>query len=254
MTEKICGLCKSEAENTICWNCQLGFRQTLLELRDLIDELETQISRQARNAPGEVGVGKSSEEPLPFDLGASLALDEVNTTLMFWATPPVGMDKYSGALAMADELLSKIPYFATTKDAPDLVTDVRKARSKAMRAVDREVAKVPLGECDCGRTVHARAEARFYRCRCGVLYSVEQTRRRLRELGAEQLVTAREAERLGDVRGVRLLAGTVNKWRARGQILCRLAGPGRGCDHPGNDHVYRFGDLLERIPDPAAAA
>ncbi|WP_305781422.1 hypothetical protein [Nocardia nova] len=243
--------CSGETENVICWNCQLGLRKTLIDLRGYIEDLHDQITRQTRNAAGQE-IGKSTEEPLPFDLNASNALDTVNTALMSWVDPPAGADKYAGAYAMIDELLGTIPRIATTETAPALIDDMRRVARIAEKAVDRKSGGVMLGVCPCGRPVHANPEREWYRCRCDRLFSVVATRERLQELGRDQLVTAQDAEKLGELRGQRLRAKTVTQWRRRGKVRCRLAYlEDDSCDHPGQEHRFRFGDLLSLLPAPS---
>lgn len=122
---------------------------------------------------------------------------------------------------------------------PQMFQEMEEVLAKAIKVVDRKIAKVWLGDCDCGRSVRAHPDRASVTCLCGALWDVKKAREELKALGEDQLVSAADAESLGEIYGAGIKKSTVRVWHHRGKITCLSQSCGKGCLH-----VYRFGDLL----------
>lgn len=125
---------------------------------------------------------------------------------------------------------------------PKMFRDFQKALENAEKAVDRKAAKVWLGECDCGRVIQSQPDEIAVLCVCGQLWHVEKVREAQRALGADQMVSAQDAQALGEAFGQQIKATTVITWARRGRLFCHVTGciKGNYCRH-----IFRLGDILD---------
>lgn len=123
---------------------------------------------------------------------------------------------------------------------PQMFREMEEVLSRAVKVVDRKIAKVWLGDCDCGRSIRAHPDRTTVTCLCGALWDVKKAREELKALGEDQLVSAADAESLGEIYGAKIKKSTIRVWHHRGKILCLSQSCDKGCSH-----VYRFGDLLD---------
>lgn len=123
---------------------------------------------------------------------------------------------------------------------PQMLREMDEVLAKAVSVVDRKIVRVWLGDCDCGRSVRAHPDRSSVTCQCGVLWDVAKAREELKVLGEDQLVSAADAESLGEIYGAKIKKSTVRVWHHRGKILCLRPSCDKTCKH-----AYRFGDILE---------
>ncbi|WP_157186565.1 hypothetical protein [Nocardia jiangxiensis] len=218
-------------------------RKILLDLREMIVELQLQVTRQSKGAPA---VGRGSGDPvLPFDVHASEVFDDLIKTLASWyggvseVDPLVlqGLDPVVKAHKLVDWHLRHYITVSRFEDGGLYFDDLRGILGKSMHAIGRRQPKMRLGECTCGRPVQARADQKAVACACGVVWGVGATRAAHVAQGAEQLVTAREAAQLGEISGRQLKPGTIQTWRRRGRLRSE------GKNHSG-EYLFRFGDIV----------
>lgn len=233
----------------ICNTCLGKLRKTLLDLDDMLSELQIQITRQTKSAP-QPGKSSGVEAPVLFDEKASDANSLVVETLADWYTlmraeNPRGVEALVLQGRDQDDKARRLMtwhlrHYVTIgchepKRYPD---EIAYTLRQATKAVDLKQSKHVIGECsECGRTVRAAASQKWKQCRCGQLYDVQASRQKLTQIGADQLVTARQAEGLGEIDGRRMKSKTILQWAARGKIE-----PADRNDEPWQ---FRFGDLLK---------
>lgn len=244
---KIQTACNNPTEDILCWGCLHLLRDTLLGIKEYAGELETQIARQDRGAPS---VGSGSGEPkLVFDVDASEARDHVDIVLSTWFAEHAPRESHAKLQGLTIEQRIKVLlawhlrhyiYTGRSDQAPEMLSDFDSVLARARQAVDRKSTRVWIGNCTCGNPVHAFPKQRsMATCACGQEYDPAQSRRELRVLGGEQLVTARQAEMLGEVWDRTIKKATVDKWQQRGRIECRS----ETCTK-GHTHEYRMSELL----------
>lgn len=78
-----CQQCSADTPDQLCWECLGKLRKILLDLREMIAELQLQVTRQSKGAPP-VGRGGSGDPVLPFDVDASDTFDDLIKTLARW--------------------------------------------------------------------------------------------------------------------------------------------------------------------------
>lgn len=141
---------------------------------------------------------------------------------------------------LANWFLAEYMRLGRLDTGPQMFREMDQVLSKAVAVVDRKIARVWLGDCDCGRSVRTHPDKSSVTCQCGVAWDVKKAREELKALGEDQLVSAADAESLGEIYGAKIKKSTIRVWHHRGKILCLSQSCSKGCSH-----VYRFGDLLE---------
>ncbi len=217
-----------------------------MKLYDQIDELQVQVTRQSVGAPS-VGSSGGHEQALPYDVGASNMADELRKVLTHWYIPKDTQEIVYVACMSAQIRtkwlalwhLSEFIRTARLESGPAMYAQMKAVAERSESAIDRKIAKVWVADCECGRTVRAHPDKAAITCECGETWDVAQARAEMKALGEEQLVTAREAESLGDVYGAQIRPATVRVWKHRGKLSCQRLYCENGCDH-----AYRFGDIL----------
>lgn len=240
-----CGKCSAPTDTYLCWDCTKALRKILIELKQMVTQLEIQVTRQAVGAksPG----GKSAETPLIFDAWASESADIVFQTLAAWSEEnPLGVDAYTRARRQAQWLVDNVVVLSQDENAADCLDEVTHALRVALRTIDRKANLIPLGVCDCGTSILARPWKKVVVCnKCDSAYDVQATRANLQQLGRDRIVTAQEAIALGELYGKALNRKTITTWVRRGKL--------QQGENASGVYTYRFGDLLdlcrERVAD-----
>lgn len=240
--------CHNDAEDyPLCFECVKLLGSLVKSLKEYADELETQITRQDRGAPT-VG-GGSGEPKLAYDHDASQARDGLEIILAHWfaaSTDPEAHAKLQGHTQerRIDILLAwfrhHCVYLGRSAGGPEILADLDQALNQAQRAVDRKNTKVWIGNCGCGKPVMAFPKQQAtVQCECGAEYDPQGSRRDLRVLGGQQVVTIRQAQKLGEVWGRKINPSTVRSWHRRQQLECQ-----GDCVEEGHIHTYLMSDLL----------
>ncbi len=257
MTDVSCGVCFGESGGYyMCFRCIQDLRCVLFSLSDLITELQTQVTKQSVGAPS-VGHSPSYEWKIPFDTDASSAAYSIHDTLTHWFLPQIGeeypffktdLSKISVDHYMISWFLSTCVETARLSTGPEMYNDFVDACKLAVDAIDRKESEAWVGDCDCGRSVRAYTDpdSPLYQpivmCACGELHIVSKARETLKQLGAEQIVSGKDAEALGEIYGFQIKRSTVRTWHARKQLECCRCFGEDVCD---GQHIYRFGDILD---------
>lgn len=242
-----CQRCGAHSGFALCWTCSKQLRILLVEVRELIDEIQVQVTRQAKSAPQP---GRSSGGwVLPFDAGASAAFDLLRQTVTTWSVylgaelRLQGMDSVPKSIVATEWLIENCITASRNDRAGQLFIDLEKVADRGLSVIGPKRSRTRIGICHCGRPVQARGDQQLVMCACGEVYDVAATQERLMREGlAECVVTATEAVPLGELHDCALKPNTVIKWHQRGKLACAEAAEG-GCFHPGS-HRFRFGDIL----------
>lgn len=221
--------------------CSMHATQLERDLGDvpaLLDELETTLTRQT--ATGGRNGGRGTEKPLPFDQGASEALDVLRGTLEAWG-------REVGTRGTALALLGHLEHLFHHPCAADAVEEVGAACRNALRAIDHHRELVYAGRCgaDCPDELYARPGRPTVTCRtCGTEHLVGERQREMLEALQARLCTVREITRLaawsGEFPDSRRTENLLNQWVRRGNLVAA------GLDLHGRE-TYPFGEVVERL-------
>ncbi|MFC9769406.1 hypothetical protein [Rhodococcus jostii] len=186
----------------------------LREMPELVEELAVTVTRQDRiGTPGSAGKKRGEEQPLPFNVTAAEAADDLHTTLVAWVrhvceSRRVDYDGLDGTLGVARWLDRNIIALAMTEGSGEAFDEVQYAMRRARWATDRPRAE-DVTISDPERVEEARATA----------VSAAQAERMMERLGHPPLKAAR-----------------VRKWAERGKL------------EPVDGGRYRLGDILDLNP------
>jgi hypothetical protein len=254
-----CPVCHcDQPDGLLCPTDVTKLEQALGDVRWIVTELDTTLSRQARiGVPGKGGLAR---EKNPIHMGALTAADTLSSVLVVWARAMMsGRDTGSlhshPALAASCVLRGYIDEIRRHPDVDKLVHEVTDAINQAKRAIDRPADRAYLGQCltafegdaddgMCFAEIWARVDAKTTTCRtCGITHNVLERRRWLLNKAADMLVTSREASRyLGDVGGINVTEASIRGLLHRGKLGYRTG------------TTFRLGDLLDVLTDMRAAA
>lgn len=257
----VCPICDNPQDQGLaCHACTTLLERELASVRDLMAELDTSISKQAR-----IGVAGSpglARERTPVNLGAMAAADDLTNTLTTWARDVSGAAGWvwvgirtTPAAQSAATLLALIDPIRRHPAVAEMVDEIHDAIRTARRAIDRPADRIYLGQClmvtpdDEGRDVtcladiYAKPNAQTVTCRtCGISAEVRERRAWLLGQARDRLFTVKEAaQMIGQVGKI-----TVSEDRIRGYLR-----RGRLAYHPIGDKTrgIRLGDLLTIVID-----
>ena len=255
----------SDGGSTACpghWN---RLEQLLAETPAIVAELDTTITRQAHitltsagRRPAEPkeahdGLGVH-EQPLPFNLGASEALDLLHRTLWPWVRE--GLEAHPemptpspGAVGLSRALLRLHGWLQGHPDGALAIDEITYAHVVARRAIDRGADLDYAGPCGadidgetCPEDLYVAHDALVARCRtCGTEWDVPERRATLLEVARDRLVTTTEACRAVKTYGANgehVTPAMLRGWKHRGRIV------GHPDPRDGRDR-YRLGDVLD---------
>lgn len=129
----------------LCLTDRVAMSEKLMTVPEIMRELETTLTRQARTG-GESAGRRGTETPNPFHIGASEVLDRLKSTLKALGTYPLTKSKIDAFVA---------------------------ARQRALIAIDTPLPSVYVGRCeDCQANIYARPDEFTTFCVCGAEYRV----------------------------------------------------------------------------------
>lgn len=257
----ICPSCEApQDQGLLCAACCDRLERDLGDVRALMGELDTTISKQARI--GASGKGAPARERNPVNWAAVTVADDLTNTLTTWArdvsdrsgwiwvalrTPP--------AVQSAATLLVHIDAIRRHPAVNELVDEIADAVTQARRAVDRPADKQYFGTCysetpdpegrlvTCLEEIYARVDAREVRCKvCGTAHEIRERRIWLMKQARDMLVTVKEASSyLGEVGGIAVTEASIRGFLHRGKRLSYRA--------PVDAKRFRLGDLLDVLMD-----
>ena len=252
-------------QSTACpghWN---RLERHLAEMPNLVAELNTTIVKQARitltsvgrpapePADAHDGLGVH-EQPLPFNLGASDALELLHRTL--WAWVREGIEAHPEAfphtldpstVGLSRVLLRLHGWLQGHPDGNLAIEEVTYAVGQANRAIDRGADLDYAGPCGavledepCPEDLYVAHDAVTARCRtCGTEWDVAERRAALLEVARDRLVTTTEACRAVKTYGGEHLAPErIRQWKRR----ARITPHGHNAD--GHD-LWLLGDVID---------
>jgi hypothetical protein len=234
----------------------------------LVEELDTTISRQARvylessgrsrlddEEPAEVDprgllpglqglrpqptTETIATKPLPFDTGASDALELLYATLWPWVRegieshPDTPFNVSPGVVGLSRALLRLHGWLQGHPDGQLAIEEVAFAVKGATRAIDSDPSRVCLGRCGytddedvtCDEWLYAVRGSMLARCTtCTAEYDVEARQSGLLDLARDRLVTTTEAcaavRTYGEL-GANITREQIRQWKSRGRITTR---------------------------------
>lgn len=190
--------------------------ELLREIPGLVEDLAVTLCRLDRTGKGGMKISSGSDEqPLPLNLAASDAKDELHNELATWArlvcdSRGIAYDGDGSVLGIARWLDENVISLAMTEGSEEAYVGIEKAMARCRRAMDiapEDDHLVPPSEV---------------------------------EMARDTRVTAADAERLMPKLGhPKLKAATIRKWVERGKLY----------RHP-HDEMFRLGDILDLNPIP----
>lgn len=262
MTATVCDCGKPVNGAYLCGDCTVELRKHLADVPGVRRELEVSLSRQSAVERQEGG--RSHEKPLPYDLGASVALEALGKALRRW-TGLLGFltADIDGCSAL---LTNRLGVLRQREDAGACLAEVGQAVIHGRQIVDRRADRWYVGPCNgegwtdrdigvdehgCGFELYARPGAVEVACRrCGISYDVAQRRAWMLEAAEDYLLPLPEMGRaLSGLLGTDLKAGTMGSWKSRGQLVPH----GREMRGGRSVELFRVGDVIDlvaRLQDP----
>ena len=239
MTAPVCGSCGSPvADASICTRCTRDLAALLLTAASIAGDLDDAVAKLLKRGSG----GKRSEAnaPLPFDVAASDAKDNLQHKLDFWSLrtwrrsvmqaeyPPGGIARRAHWLAA---------YLGAARQDPHagrLLDDIRRVVQRAQAVIDRAPERITAGLCpQCKRELLAELGADEVTCGCGMLITALNDKRRERAAAADVLGTAAEISGALAAIGISVPRGTITSWASRGRLGAR-----------GRSGMYALSDVL----------
>lgn len=264
----------------LCPKCATGLTDALAALPHLVDQLDLNLTRQAKARPSR-NAAPREDKRLPFNLGASAMLDTIRGVLTDWArlvvderttreplldddgqpvltpegaptwvelpTPHPGTDQ-PGDLA---RWLYRYSHWLAAHDAaPDAHRELTGLVAEALDAIDIHPDPEFLGVCRapdeagavCRARVYAHTDEGSVACpRCGALKNARSLRAQALDMAEDELLPRRVLTRALRRHGEPIGEHDVKTWHKRG-----LLEPA-GWDQRGRCHLYRLGDVRDLL-------
>jgi hypothetical protein len=187
---------------TICHACTGRLTADLATTPDLLAELDTTITRQARITAPAKGNG---DKPLPYDVGASAAATALRTALHGWARilhEETATPYPAGDAAVPAWLARHVDVIRLQEWAAEMAHDIKRAVDAGWRAVDRQEERYYAGPC--GNQVNDPAG--YYVCPTVLWVKLDQTQVTCRTCGGQWSVEDRRADLIASAEGKYLAA------------------------------------------------
>ena len=221
---------------TLPWEDQRG------DWTGVSDQLTVSLARLSQR--GSRNGGRSNEQPLPYDQGASDAIGALRFVLAKWVRhltmgDPWPQDTLEG---MAQWLLDRMQRIRGNDHAADIKDEIITYVSRAIKTIDAPASSVFVGKCkECDKgDIYARPDSDTGICRtCEAMSTGINVQRQAMLVAVEErLASKREIlNALPGIYGVELSDTRFRKWLSRGRITA--AGMN------GKDELYRVGDVLD---------
>lgn len=237
-----CGQPTPEA-SWLCTSCVNGAWNALAAVPELVEELETTRTRQARTEPaGSAGIG--GEGALPWHEGAARALGDLGATLGILGAA-VGYRGPSELVALSRAVMPHVDTLA----AGSVYLELHRViwlTGRAQRVIDRPPERIYAGPCGlCGADLYALGGVTEVTCQvCGTAEDVARRRAFLLSKVDDQLATATETARALTSLDLPVTPERLRQWKHRGRLVTRGHGP---TGHP----LYRVGDVIELLVETA---
>jgi hypothetical protein len=232
-----------DTTSTACPGCWNKLEQALAEMPWLTEQLDLTISHQNTGPKGP----RSAEKPLPYDVGASDALELLHRTMWPWVKehlsvhPDAPFRGSPNAVGLARHLLRGYPWLKRHNDGHTAVEEITYAVRIATRAIDIQKAPAYLGPCDtpdCPADLYVRPGSAAAKCHlCGQVVNVAD-----KNLDAYHQATTRPwtlYEATTIIRNAGMTPATpeqVTRWVRNGRIV--------PVHDPSGQALYRLADLI----------
>jgi hypothetical protein len=243
----------------ICRSCTGRMVADLAVIPDLLAELDTTITRQARITTPAKGNG---DKPLPYDTKASAAFTALNTAIHGWTRilaeeagvplPPPHSYVTVWLSRRADDIRMR-------EWAEEMAHDIDRAVREGWHSIDRPEERYYAGPCHnevndpaglylCPQILWAKLTAAHVRCRsCKAEYDAHERRAWLLSAASDVEETASVvASALTVMTRTRVTASTIRTWASRGILHARGV--------RGDAKLYRVQDVIDAMNRPAPTA
>jgi hypothetical protein len=236
---------------TICHACTGRLTADLASTADLLAELDTTITRQARITAPAKGNG---DKPLPYDVGASAAATALRTALHGWARilhEETATPYPAGNAAVPAWLARHVDVIRLQEWAAEMAHDIKRAVDAGWRAVDRQEERYYAGPCGnqvndpagyyvCPTVLWVKLDAPRVTCRtCAGSWDVAERREHLVQAASDHWLGVAQAASLASlVTRSRVTVAVVTGLAASGYITAALK---LNADDP---DLYRVADVL----------
>jgi hypothetical protein len=237
---------------TICHACTGRLVADLGSTPDLLNELDTTITRQARITSPAKGNG---DKPLPYDVGASIAAGNLRTALHGWARmlhEETSTPYPAGNAAVPAWLARHANTIRLQEWAAEMAHDVKTVVDKGWCSIDRPEERYYAGPCGnqvndpagyyvCPTVLWTRLQAATVRCRtCKASYDAHERRTWLLDAAQDVEETASAiASALTVMLRRRVTASTIRTWVSRDLL--------RSVGERGTAKLYRVRDVRSAL-------
>lgn len=260
MTAPTCVRCTAPLTDqaAICQACTGRLISDLAATPDLLAELDTTITRQARITTPSKGNG---DKPIPYHGPASLAAGQIRAVLYGWAktlleeTDADALDYARADRAPAHWLMTHASDIRMRDWAPDLADELDLASRDGWACIDRPEERYYAGPCgneiplddgivQCGRVLWVKLANSSVRCpACLHVWDALERRDWLLRAAEDVLETARViASALTVMRRRRVSPSTIRSWASEGVV--EAMGERDGAK------LYRVGDVIAAMDRP----
>lgn len=265
----------------LCLACTAELRVLLAGMPQLLAELETTITRQARVGSGDGG-RKSAETQVPFHARAGQLGATLRNALVTWARhiaetrgvdvqprrPIYGPyhvlcphDSCATIQRLAEQpeglasvwMLHHVDWLRHRREVTEAFAELVSLQRRVQHVIDRAPALWYCGPCDiCAADLYARPGAAVVQCRaprCSFHTDVTTRRDWLLRAAEDSLVNATDLARAVTALGQPVTPERVRKWAERGRLLSRgveawrVTATGVQTYRP----TYRVGDVLDLL-------
>lgn len=211
-------------------------------IAEILDELDTTITRTDAVAPERLGSSGHTDPVVPYNQQASDARVHLERTIRNHAGHIAG---YLGVAILGNGPRRHAQFLAHTvhlmvglDGTMRIYDDLTAAIDRAWRTVDRQPSRIYVGACPkCSEGLNTTATARTIKCGCGAEYSVAALRAvALRRARLRSATAAELADLLPRVAGVTISRNTITQWAKRGKLTGQTIG---------DRTVYRIADVLD---------
>lgn len=246
----------------MCATDVLKLEQALGDVRSLVDDLNTSISKQAKIGSSSGGAGLARERSA-VNWGAVTVADNLTNVLVTWARivsneewrPTHGRPVVVQAAWL---LLGSMPEIRRHAAVDELVDEVADAVEQARRIIDRPADRVYVGKCrsegtdeygqtvECGADLYARPGATEVRCKvCMADTDVKaQQEWLMKELDGRTVTVRQAAQVIGSFYGSDVTEASIRGLIHRKKKLSYLP----------DTKLIRLGDLIAVLTDRKVAA
>jgi hypothetical protein len=251
-----CGNCDAALTDqaVICHACTGRLVADLGSTPDLLAELDTTITRQARITSPAKGNG---DKPLPYDVGASIAASNLRTALHGWARmlhEETSTPYPAGNAAVPAWLARHANTVRFQEWAAEMAHDVKTVVDKGWCSIDRPEERYYAGPCGnqvndpagyyvCPTVLWVKLDTSRATCRtCGGTWDVAERREQLIQAARDQWLPAGQVASLASlVTRSRVTAAVVADLAASGYISAALK------LDPDEHDRYRVADVLASL-------